>query len=359
VFYRYYEGKTVLVTGVAGFKGAWMALFLLRAGAKEVVGLDREYRPRSNFALSGMDRLITHVHGDIRDEALILRLLTEYRVDTVFHLAAQPIVKTAYHNPMETMSSNIMGTATVLEAVRRSGSVERCVIATSDKAYGDKGGAFYIEDDPLKGRDIYSASKSAADIVTNAWIANYLEPAGIHGGIVRCGNIIGGGDRSLGRIVVDCAEALVAGRAPEIHNPAMTRDYFYVLDAVGGYMALCAALDRDGVSGEAFNFGPREHDIKNADLATRFCALWGEGASWKHTPPPEPFPEIPRQTLSWEKAADRLGWTPAYSLDETLSDTVEWYRHEHERTRIADLNTRLLERFVERAAGLGVGWAVG
>lgn len=359
MYHHYYEDKTVLVTGVAGFKGTWLAMALLDAGAREVIGLDREYRPLSNFAMSGLDQVITHVHGDIRDAGLVLRLLTEYQVDTVFHLAAQPIVKTAYLNPMETMSSNIMGTATVLEAVRQAGTVKRCVVATSDKAYGDKGGALYTEDDPLRGRDIYSASKSAADIVTGAWIANYLTPAGIHCGIVRCGNIIGGGDRSPGRIVVDCAQALAAGRAPDIHNPVMTRDYFYVLDAVSGYLSLGAALDREGVSGEAFNFGPREHDIRNADLATRICTLWGSGLAWRHTPPSEPFPEIPRQTLSWEKASARLGWTPAYSLDETLRDTVEWYRAYNGDTPLDELNLQLLERFVTRAAGLGLTWASG
>lgn len=353
----FYRDKTVLVTGIAGFKGAWLALTLLEAGATEIVGLDKERRPRSNFAVSGLDRRVTFVQGDIRDGALVLRLLTEYRVEAVFHLAAQAIVKTAFQNPMETFSSNVMGTAAVLDAVRQAGTVSRCVVATSDKAYGDKGGALYTEDDPLRGVDVYSASKSATDIVTASWIENYLRPAGIHGGIVRCGNIIGGGDWSSGRIVADCARALGRGQTPEVHNPQMVRDYFYVLDAVSGYLWLGACLDRDGVSGEAFNFGPHEHDVRNADLATRFCRLWGDGMTWRHTPPPEPFPEIPKQTLSWEKARARLGWAPAYTLDEALRDTVAWYRGWETADSLHALNVDLVRRHHARAREQALAWA--
>ena len=357
VYKGFYRDKTVLVTGAAGFKGTWLTIALLDAGVKEVIGLDRERRPRSNFMMSGLDQVITSVQGDIRDSALLLRLLTEYQVDTVFHLAAQPIVKIAYRNPMETMSSNIMGTASVLEAIRQAGTVRRCVVATSDKAYGDKRGELYTEDDPLNGVDIYSASKSASDLVTKAWIANYLQPAGIHCGIVRCGNIIGGGDWSPGRIVVDCANALTEGRSPDIHNPAMVRDYFYMLDAVSGYLALGAELDREGVTGEAFNFGPSEHDTKNGDLATRICTLWGGARPWRHTPPAESFPEIPKQTLSWEKAQRLLDWRPTYTLDEGLRDTVEWYQNWQSETPLDELNLLLLQRYQDRAAELGIGWA--
>lgn len=354
----FYHDKTVLVTGIGGFKGTWLAIALLEAGVREIIGLDKERRPRSNFALSGLDQVVTFVQGDIRDTSLVLRLLTEYRVNVVFHLAAQAIVKTAFLNPMETVGSNIMGTASVLEAVRRAGTVERCVVATSDKAYGDKGGALYTEDDPLKGSDVYSMSKSAADLLTSSWITNYFRPAGIHGGIVRCGNIIGGGDWSPGRIVVDCAMALSAGRSPDIHNPNMARDYFYVLDAVSGYMTFGASLDREGVSGEGYNFGPDEHDVKNADLATRLCALWGDGTTWRHAPPPEPFPEIPRQSLSWEKAKTRLGWTPTYKLDEALRDTVAWYKGWGGAEPLDELNVELLHRHQTRARELGSDWAV-
>ena len=136
----FYDGKKVLVTGVTGFKGAWLAVALLDAGAEEVIGLDKERRPRSNFAMSGLEHVITFVQGDIRDQALLLRLMTEYQVDVVFHLAAQPIVRTAYKNPMETIGSNVMGTASVLEAIRQSNTVTHCIVATSDKAYFDKGG---------------------------------------------------------------------------------------------------------------------------------------------------------------------------------------------------------------------------
>ena len=352
----YYEGKTVLVTGVAGFKGTWLTISLLKAGAKTVIGLDKDRRPKSNFVMSGLDQVTTFVQGDTRDSALMLRLLTDYQVEVVVHLAAQPIVKIAYRNPLETIESNIMGTAVVLEAIRHAPSVERCVVATSDKAYGDKGGALYVEEDRLHGEDIYSVSKSAADLITQAWITNYYKGAGIHGGIVRCGNIIGGGDWSAGRIVVDCVAAFYDGRSPDIHNPHMVRDYFYVLDAISGYLTLGAALDQDRISGGAFNFGPREHDIGNDDLATRLCTLWGQNITWQHTPPVEPFPEIPKQTLSWEKAESVLNWSPVYTLDETLQDTMEWYRGWREEA-LDELNMRLLDRYDDRAAELGLDWA--
>ncbi|MBI4553699.1 MAG: CDP-glucose 4,6-dehydratase [Candidatus Latescibacteria bacterium] len=357
MYHGFYRDKTVLVTGIAGFKGTWLALVLLEAGAGEVVGLDKERQPRSNFVASGLEQRVTFVQGDIRDPALMLRVLTEYRVDVVFHLAAQAIVKTAFQSPVETVSANVLGTAVVLEAVRQAGTAGRCVVATSDKAYGDKGGALYVEDDPLRGTDVYSASKSAADMLTQTWFTSYFKPSGIHGGIVRCGNIIGGGDWAAGRIVVDCAKALTAGCPPDIHNPEMVRDYFYVLDAVSGYLSLGAALDQDGVDGEGFNFGPHEHDVRNADLATRICDLWDAGLTWRHTPPPEPFPEILKQTLSWEKARTRLGWAPAYTLDEALRDTVAWYQGWAQGARLDDLNVQLLHRHRDRARERGLAWA--
>ncbi|MBT5874864.1 MAG: CDP-glucose 4,6-dehydratase, partial [Candidatus Latescibacteria bacterium] len=346
-----------LVTGAAGFKGSWLAIALLDAGAGEVIGLDKERRPRSNFAMSGLDQVITYVQGDIRDQALLLRLMTEYQVDVVFHLAAQPIVKTAFRNPLETVGSNVMGTAFVLEAVRQAGTVSRCVVATSDKAYFDKGGELYTEDDRLQGNDIYSASKSAADILTSSWIRNYYEPGGIHCGIVRCGNIIGGGDWSKGRIVIDCVTALSEGRKPDIHNPDMVRDYFYVLDAVSGYLSLGAALDEKDISGNGFNFGPHEHDTKNSDLATRICELWDSDAGWQHTPPEEPFPEINKQTLSWDKSRDLLHWAPAYTLNEALQDTVTWYKGWGSEEPLDELNVDLLHRHRDRARSQGLQWA--
>lgn len=352
----FYEGKTVLVTGVSGFKGTWLAIALLKAGVRDVIGIDRNRRPGSNFFMSGLDQVTTFVQGDIQDAELMGRLLTEFRVDTVFHLAAQPIVKIAFENPMDTISSNVMGTAVVLEAVRRSPTVKRCVVATSDKSYGDKGGELYYEDDRLQGSDVYSVSKSAADLITQTWIQNYFKAAGIHAGIVRCGNIIGGGDWSSGRIVVDCVEALSEGRPPEIHNPHMVRDYFYVLDAVSGYLSLGAALDQDGVSGEAFNFGPGEHDTGNGDLATRLCTIWDAGIEWEHTPPAKAFPEIQKQTLSWDKAKNILGWEPVYTLDEALNDTVEWYRKRLDEP-LDELNLRLLDQYDEKAVEKGLPWA--
>jgi len=356
MYQNFYHEKTVLVTGVAGFKGAWLAMALLDAGARKIIGLDKEQLPRSNFAMSGMDQVVTYVQGDIRDQSLVQRLLTKYQVEVVFHLAAQPIVRTAYRNPMETIGSNVMGTASVLEAVRQAGTVTRVVVATSDKAYFDKGGDLYTEDDRLQGNDIYSASKSAADILTSSWIKNYYCADGIHCGIVRCGNIIGGGDWSSGRIVTDCVTALAEGRKPDIHNPNMVRDYFYVLDAISGYMSLGAELDGDGISGEGFNFGPHDHDIENKDLATRICDSWGDDAGWQHTPTQEPFPEIRKQTLSWEKANHRLNWAPAYSLNEALDDTVTWYK-DWEKEPLAELNMVLLHRHRDRAKAEGLSWA--
>ena len=284
MFDNYFDGKRVLVTGVSGVKGTWLALMLLQVGAI-VTGLDKRLAAlRSNLIAAGLGSLIRFVHGDIRDLALVRRLIEE--TDCVFHLAAEAIVGEAVRNPLEAYSSNTLGTATMLEALRLLGAPKRAVFVTTDKVYRAKSqGELWDESDELGATGPYAVSKACAEWVIRDYNRCYFAGSGTKIAVARAGNVLIGGDDHAssnthggGRIFVDCYEALTEGRAPEIFRPTFTRPYTYGLDILSGYMTLMSRLDQKGVAGEAFNFGPYEQSgVSNALLATKICELWGSG----------------------------------------------------------------------------------
>jgi CDP-glucose 4,6-dehydratase len=289
--------------------------------------------------------------------------------DGVFHLAAIALVGDARRNPLETYRTNTLGTTTVLEAIRLSDSVRYAVFVTTDKVYKPKDGEIWNETDPLFATGPYPVSKACAEQIITDYYYNYLRPAGKRLGVGRAGNVIIGGDfhstertNGAGRIFVDCVDALIKKQSPKIFTPKFTRPYTYGLDILSGYLTLMSELDNEGVDGEAFNFGPHEqYGVENALLATKICELWGEGMSWQIGPQrEEPFE---KQSLSWDKARQRLAWQPAYTLYEALRDTVRWYRAWSEKEGASskggmfDFNRSLIADHVDAARKMGISWA--
>ena len=367
MFADFYKNKRVLITGVAGVKGPWLALELLAAGS-QVVGMDCQPPALdSNFAATNLGDQIEFVQGDVNDLPLMQSLLRD--VDCVFHLAAISLVGEARRNPLETYRSNTLGTATVLEAIRLSPAVQYAVFVTTDKVYKAKGGEVWCEGDPLFATEPYPISKACAEMIIADYYRNYLRAAGKRIGIARAGNVLLGGDLysskrrpGAGHIHVDCFEALIEGRAPEIFTPKFTRPYTYGLDTLTGYMSLMARLDEEGNNGEAFNFGPHErYGVENGLLASKICSVWDSGLLWQSTTPrDEPFE---KQSLNWDKARQRLGWQPAYTLYEGVQDLAHWYRawgaqgQQLKPGSMATINAGLVQTHRTAADKLGIWWA--
>lgn len=325
---------------------------------------------RSNFAATGLGSRIRFVHGDVRDLALVRRLVEE--ADCIFHLAAEAIVGRAFRNPFETYSCNTLGTATMLEALRLAAAPKRSVFFTTDKVYRSKpAGESWVESDELGATGPYAVSKACAELVIRDYNRCYFADSETKIAVCRAGNVLVGGDdhgssstQGAGRIFVDCYEALAEGRASVIFRPTFTRPYTYGLDILSGYMSLMSRLDRKEVAGEAFNSGPYEQfGVSNALLATKICELWGSGVLWKGgAPREEPFEY---QSLRTEKSQHRLGWLPAFTLYEALRATTRWYKAWAELGSnvtegcMYDLNCSLIAEHQAAAARLGVEWARG
>jgi CDP-glucose 4,6-dehydratase len=310
----------VFVTGCTGIVGSWLTLALLDAGA-EVVGLIRDRVPLSNLRLSGAESRVTAVDGDIADGELLERVLNEYEIEVVFHLAAQPLVRLANRAPLGTFDTNIRGTWLLMEACRRSPTVKRIVVASSDKAYGDQDVLPYTEGAPLQGRHPYDVSKSCADLIAQAYFTTYGLPVGI----TRCGNIYGGGDLNWDRIVPGTIRSVLRGAAPVIRSDGtLVRDYLYVADIVEAYLRLAECLEDPALHGQAFNFGM--DDPKTVLEITQAIIDISDHPHIKPVVLNQASHEIVRQYLASEKAHRLLGWRAQYSLEEGLRQTLAWYR---------------------------------
>ena len=312
--------RRVLVTGCTGLLGAWLTDWLVRQQA-DAVGLVRDSVPTSNFHRLGLAERVTTVRGSVEDGELIARIVNEYEVEVIFHLAAQPIVAIANADPRSTLTTNITGTWSVLEAARRSKRVRAVVIASSDKAYGTQEELPYRETAPLIGRHPYDVSKSCADLIAQMYWRTYQVPVAI----TRCGNFYGGGDLNFNRIVPGTVRSLIDGQRPVVRSDGtLRRDYFHIQDAVLAYVMLAERLIDGEERGEAFNFS-NECPVSALDLVRRIAVLM-DRAEIEPVVLNEATNEIPHQYLSAELARTRLGWRPRYSLDEGLLDTIAWYR---------------------------------
>lgn len=332
---RFWSGKRVFVTGHTGFKGAWLWLWLRHLGAIPTgfaLAPDTEpslWRLIAEGEAAGAGRSVI---GDIRDAATLLQEMQEAEADIVLHLAAQALVRRSYAEPMETFATNVIGTANVLQGVRGCPTVKAVVSVTTDKCYLNREWVWpYREDDPLGGYDPYSASKACTEIVTAAWRRSFLAGSGVAVATARAGNVIGGGDWSLDRLVPDCIAAMTRGVPVVVRNPDATRPWQHVLEPLSGYLVLAERLHACARNGgpdvaEAWNFGPEPSDVRPvATLADRLVALWGDGARWVCSGDGGPH-EAGLLALDASKARARLGWRPRLGLDEALAWTVDWHR---------------------------------
>lgn len=322
----------MLVTGHTGFVGGWLCTWLANLGAR-VSGFSLP--PPTNpsfFELTRLaERLEHHTLGDVRDANAVQVAVTAADPQVVFHLAAQPLVREAYREPVATFATNVMGTAHVLNSCREHAAPERIVVYTTDKVYrNDQSGRAFVEGDALGGNEPYSASKAGADWAVGAWWESYFRRATPRPALatVRAGNIIGGGDWGADRLLPDAIRAFSAGAPLVIRNPAATRPWQHVLDAVRGAIVLAERIEGADVPAEriAWNFGPDPrgvHPVSSvADLAAR---AWGGKAAWRHEPDGK-IPEAKALVLSSQRAASELGWRCAWDLDTAVTRSVEWYR---------------------------------
>jgi CDP-glucose 4,6-dehydratase len=316
----FWRDRKVFITGATGFLGSWLTLFLTDAGS-DVTCLVRDEIPRSNFHLMGLEGKTNVVRGDFRDMAVVDRAINEYETETVFHLGAQTIVGTANNNPVPTLTTNINGTINVLEASRRNKTVKGVVVSSSDKAYGTSEVLPYDESTPLRGEYPYDVSKSAADLIAQSFFKTFGLPVCI----TRCANFFGGGDLNFSRIVPGTIRDIYRGRQPVIRSDGkFVREYLYIKDAAEAYVKLAEGMEkREGVVGEAFNFGSKER-LSVLELVGKIARAMGSGL--------EPAVlnqargEIREQYLSSGKAKRVLCWEARHSIDEGLEETVGWYR---------------------------------
>lgn len=355
-----FDQATVLITGNTGFKGSWLSIWLMHLGAR-VVGLSSNIpTDPSHYVTAGLERRIEHVWGDIRDLKTCRDVMTHHRPDFVFHLAAQPLVRHSYLEPHETFVTNTMGTLNMLEAMRVCR--HRCVgvFITSDKCYDNVEQVWgYRENDRLGGRDPYSGSKGAAELVIRSYIASFFNRDSlISVAVGRAGNVIGGGDWAVDRIIPDAIRSWSRGAVLTIRNPKATRPWQHVLEPLSGYLTLASRLTTDPeMIGEAFNFGPaadQNHSVQ--ELLEEMRRHWPGGA-WQDVSDPGAVHEAGLLKLCCDKALHQLGWQPLLRFPETVAMTAHWYRSFHEGNRnMWELTRSQIELYQEQDRQRGRIW---
>ena len=324
----FWRGKRVFLTGHTGFKGGWIALWLTRMGAI-VQGYALEPPTEPNlFTIAGIGDLVQHRIADIRDLPTLTACLHGFAPEIVIHMAAQPLVLESYTKPVETYSTNVMGTVHVLEAARGCPSVRVATVVTSDKCYENRHVIWgYRETDAMGGHDPYSNSKGCAELVAAAYAGSFFGPAGRALGSVRAGNVIGGGDWAPDRLMTDVIAALLAGRSPVLRAPAAVRPWQHVLEPLSGYLVATEDLAANPRAGAAWNFGPdAAGQVTVLQVAETICGLWGGGVRPVLEGDASRGKEALLLTLDSTKARVELNWHPRWTLDTALSATVGWFK---------------------------------
>jgi CDP-glucose 4,6-dehydratase len=347
----FWRGRRVLVTGHTGFKGSWCTVWLHELGAETLGFALPPATTPSLYELASVANLTESVFGDIRDRAQLKAVVTRFKPEVILHFAAQSLVRMSYREPFETYETNVLGTASVLEAARATPGIRAVLIVTSDKCYENQGWQRgYKETDPLGGRDPYSSSKACAELVTAAYRASFFAgELGSGPGIatVRAGNVIGGGDWAADRLLPDLFRAFGEKRSALIRNPASTRPWQHVLDPLNGYLGLAQRLVEDSSLGTAWNFGPPVEAIATVqEVADEICRLWGDGARWHHTPTEQPH-EARELAVDAGKAQAELGWKPRLGLRQSLEWAVEWQKAIARGENARTLTERQIARFQE------------
>ena len=346
----FWKGKKVFLTGHTGFKGGWLSLWLASMGAK-VTGYALAPNATPNlFNILEIDSLIEKSHiGDIRDLADLQNAMTESRPDVVIHMAAQPLVRYSYANPVETYATNVMGTVHVLESTRSIDSVRATVVVTTDKCYENKEWVWgYRENDPMGGYDPYSNSKGCAELVTSAYRQSYFSGSNLINQVAsaRAGNVIGGGDWSEDRLVPDAIKAFEKNVPLMIRNPLATRPWQHVLEPLSGYLILLQALYEQGsYFATGWNFGPRDEDNRAVqEVVDLLIASWGKTARWEKAGLEQPH-EANLLKLDCSKAHTQLGWIPKWDLEVATQKIVQWQKAYQAKDNMREVSLRQIREF--------------
>lgn len=329
---EFWRGKRVFLTGHTGFKGSWMALWLRHLGANVTGFALAPPTTPSLFELAKVDEGIHSIIGDVRDATTLQRALQTAQPDIVIHMAAQSLVRYSYHHPVETYATNVMGLVHLYEGIRQTPSVRAIVNVTSDKCYDNKEWAWgYRETEPMGGHDPYSNSKGCAELITSAYRASFFSVPGqasnVALGSARAGNVIGGGDWALDRLIPDIIRALSTEQSVQIRSPHAIRPWQHVLEPLSGYLLLAERLYEEGPKfAEGWNFGPNESDARSVQwIVENLVQKWGPEARWVLDSNPQPH-EATYLKLDCSKARQTLGWKPRWSLDQTLDRIVTWHK---------------------------------
>lgn len=323
---QFFKDKKVLLTGHTGFKGSWMSVVLVNAGAKVIGYSTCSKNDERLFDLCGIKNQIVHIKGDVRDLDHLKLVFAEYQPEIVIHMAAQPIVRASYENPVDTYSTNVMGTVNILECVRLNPCVKSFLNVTTDKVYENKEWEWgYRENEPLDGYDPYSNSKSCSELVTHSYKNSFFADGHVAISTARAGNVIGGGDFAKDRIIPDCVRAAIRGENIIVRNPYSTRPYQHVLEPIFAYLMIAAKQCEDGKYAGYYNVGPDDKDcFQTGALVDSFVKHWGESLKWVNKYDDGGPHEANFLKLDCSKLKSTFGWQPKWNLDTAIQKVVEW-----------------------------------
>ena len=347
---EFYQGRSVLVTGHTGFKGSWLCRILTLAGAQVTGYALKPPTDPSLFAAAGLEETMNSAEGDIRSMEDLLAVFKLAQPEIVFHLAAQPIVRDSYKDPLYTYETNVMGTVHVLECIRRTGTVKSFLNVTTDKVYENREWEYgYRECDPLDGYDPYSNSKSCSELVTHSYRKSFFSDASCAISTARAGNVIGGGDFANDRIIPDCIRAAARKEEIVVRNPYSTRPYQHVLEPLGAYLTIAMRQYQDPSFAGYYNVGPDDCDcVTTGELTDLFCQAWGEGIRWVNRSDGGPH-EASFLKLDCSRIKKTFGWRPRYHVKEAVEKTVEWSRAYLEGQDVREEMDRQILEFFSRA----------
>tara|TARA_B100000965_G_C19570086_1_gene748685 strand:- start:279 stop:1388 length:1110 start_codon:yes stop_codon:yes gene_type:complete len=353
-----FKNKVVIITGHTGFKGSWLSIWLLMLGAK-VVGISKDIPTKiSHFETLKLSQELDDNRINIKDFDSLVKIIKDHQPDFIFHLAAQPLVRKSYEEPIETWSSNLIGTVNILESLKKIEKSCSVVMITSDKCYRNKEWIWgYRENDELGGPDPYSASKGAAELAIRSYFESYYKSSNINLASVRAGNVIGGGDWAEDRIVPDCIRSWTMNEKVSIRNPKSTRPWQHVLEPLSGYLNIATKLeDNSDFSGESFNFGPSsDNNFSVEDLIKEMAKNW-EAVKWEVIDKEISSHESSLLKLNCDKSLDLLGWHPTLNFQSTVKFTVDWYKEYNKNSKMLEISQNQIIDYCDIAKKLNLKW---